>query len=70
MATAREPTNRPDTYQRLPLATPISHLRTAAGTYIGLCELGGKRWIRVINSYVPKYNQKLATITEPVLADF
>ncbi len=36
MATAREPTNRPDTYQRLPLATPISHLRTAAGTYIGL----------------------------------
>ena len=33
MATAREPINRPNTYQRLPLATPISHLRTAAGTY-------------------------------------
>lgn len=38
MATAREPVNRPDSYQRLPRATPKSHLRTAAGTYIGIQE--------------------------------
>src|SRR5262249_21410641 len=32
MATAREPINRPDTYQRLPIPPP--HLRSAAGPYI------------------------------------
>ena len=32
MATAREPINRPDTYQRLPIPPP--HLRSAAGSLI------------------------------------
>jgi len=49
-ATAREPINRPDTYQRLPTARP--HLRTAAGPYIRGMKTSSRRhgWAAAVRS--------------------